>query len=214
MIKRYLRFLILFTVAFSFTSCIDLVEEISINHDLSGHYELRLETGGLGSMMGQMGNQISIPQLNELESRLRVLRAQAGISNVQKHIKIKELRFHISFDFENEKALNNAIYQLAGIEPNIFLKKFLKVKKHKLVRPNLNPYIQRIIEDRDLLNQLPSTDLLSYVDYKFILNSPYDIKSVSNSKAIIQSDKKTMISSYSLKELVLDKKNIYLKVKY
>jgi hypothetical protein len=213
MIKKYISIFTILMMALSFTSCIDLVEEVTVKKDLSGHYEMRLETSGFGGLMNQMGSNISIPQLKELDEKMRVLSVQPGISHLKKNIKVNEMQFNISFDFENEKALNNAMYQLAGIEPNMFVKKFLKIKKHKIIRPNLNPYLQRIIEDQDLLKQLPSTDLLTYVNYKFIINSAREIKEASNPKAIIQSDKKTLISSYSFKDLIIDKKDIYLKIR-
>ena len=213
MIKKYISIITILMMALSFTSCIDLVEEVTVKKDLSGHYEMRLETSGFGDLMNQMGSNISIPQLKELDEKMRVLSVQPGISHLKKNIKVNEMQFNISFDFENEKALNNAMYQLAGIEPNMFVKKFLKIKKHKIIRPNLNPYLQRIIEDQDLLKQLPSTDLLTYVNYKFIINSAREIKEASNPKAIIQSDKKTLISSYSFKDLIIDKKDIYLKIR-
>jgi hypothetical protein len=213
MIKKYISIITILMMALSFTSCIDLVEEVTVKKDLSGHYEMRLETSGFGDLMNQMGSNISIPQLKELDEKMRVLSVQPGISHLKKNIKVNEMQFNISFDFENEKALNNAMYQLAGIEPNMFVKKFLRIKKHKIIRPNLNPHLQRIIEDQDLLKQLPSTDLLTYVNYKFIINSAREIKEASNPKAIIQSDKKTLISSYSFKDLIIDKKDIYLKIR-
>ena len=213
MIKKYISIITILMMALSFTSCIDLVEEVTVKKDLSGHYEMRLETSGFGGLMNQMGSNISIPQLKELDEKMRVLSVQPGISHLKKNIKVNEMQFNISFDFENEKALNNAMYQLAGIEPNMFVKKFLRIKKHKIIRPNLNPHLQRIIEDQDLLKQLPSTDLLTYVNYKFIINSAREIKEASNPKAIIQSDKKTLISSYSFKDLIIDKKDIYLKIR-
>jgi len=196
------------------TSCIDLVEEVTINKDLSGSYEMRLETSGLGGLMGQVNGVPEIPQINELKQKIRVLKSQAGISNVQQLIKPKDLKFRVSFDFEDEKALNNALYALADAEPNMFVKKILKVKKKKVIRPNLSPYLHRLLEDQNLSEQLPSEDLLNYINYKFIINTPREIKSVSGNRAQIQSNKTMVISSYSFRELLIDKKNVNLKVRF
>lgn len=196
-----------------FTSCIDLIEEVTINNDLSGTYEMRLETSGLGGMMSQMGGAADIPQMKEMDVKLNQLRQQAGISNVQRNIRPKEMKFNISFDFENEAALNAAMYELAEIKPNIFVKKFLKVRNHKVVRPNLSPYLEKLIEQQDFKSQIPSEDMLNYVNYKFIVNTPNKVKRAISDKATISSDRKTVIASYSFKELLVDNENVYLKVK-
>lgn len=200
-------------LSLSLTSCIDLVEEVSVNEDLSGTYEMRLEASGFGGLMGQMGGNIDIPQISELDQRLAYLRNQPGISNVSKNIKAKDLKFNIHFDFEDEKALNNALYAMAQAEPNMFVKKILKVKKNKVIRPNLSPYLQRLLAEQDLSDQLPSEDVLNYINYKFIVNTPKEVKRVSGDRAQIQSNKTTVISSYSFRELLIDQKNVYLKIR-
>lgn len=201
-------------LSLSITSCIDLVEEVSINKDLSGTYEMRLEASGFGGLMGQMGGSIDMPQIDELDQRVGHLRAQPGISNVQKNIKAKELKFYVSFDFEDEKALNNALYAIAEAEPNMFVKKILKIKKNKVVRPNLSPYLKRLLEDQNLSDQLPSEDVLNYINYKFIVNTPKEVKRVSGVRAQIQSNKTMVISSYSFRELLIDNKNVSLKIRF
>lgn len=211
--RRFFSLFISIIIAISFTSCIDLIEEISINKDLSGHYELRLEAGGLGGMMSMAGGQMEIPAIKELDEKVDLLKHQAGISHVQKKIHLKSMQFYISFDFEDEKSLNEAMYQLATVESNVFIKKFLKIRKHKVIRPNLTPYLKLLIEDQNLMDQIPSEDMLSYVNYKFILNTPTEIKQVKGKRAIIQSNKKTVISSFSFKDLLVNKENVYLKIK-
>lgn len=200
-------------ISLSLTSCIDLVEEVTINKDLSGKYEMYLETSGFGGMMSQMGGVPDVPQIQELDEKLRLLRTQPGISNIKKDLNAKQLKFNISFDFENEKALNNALYALAEIKPNMFLKKFLKIKKNKVVRPNLSPYLERLLEEQNISEQLPSEDMLNYVNYKFIVNTPKDIKGASGKRAVIQSNKTTVISSYSFRELLINKENVYVKIR-
>lgn len=209
------RFFLLFStiiIAITFSSCIDLVEEVTINKNLSGHYELRLEAEGLAGMMN-MGGQVSMPDMRKLDQKLNMLKHQKGIHNVQKKIKLENMKFFISFDFDNEKSLNNAIYTLAEVKPSIFIKKFLKVRKNKVVRPNLNPYLQKFIEEEDLMAQLPSADLLNYVNYKLIVNTPKELRRAKGKKAIIQSNKKTVISSHSFKDIMLNDENLSLKVR-
>jgi len=197
-------------ITFSLTSCIDLIEEVTVNKNLSGHYELRLEASSFGSMMN---GQIDLPGMRNLNEKVNLLKLQEGISNVRKNIQPKNMQFKITFDFKNEKALNKAMYQLAEIEPNMFVKKFLKIKKHKIIRPNLSPYLQKLIEDQNLLDQIPSTDLLSYINYKFIVNTPSDIRGVKGNNTMVQSNNKTVITSISFKDLIVNKENVYLKIR-
>jgi len=203
----------LILASLTFTSCIDLIEEVTINKDLSGTYNMRIETSGFGGLMGQMGGGVEIPQLKELDYRINILRQQKGISNVSKVIRPKDLKFDISFDFESEESLNQALYAIAEAKPNMFVKKFLKVRKNKVVRPNLSPYLEKLIEEQNLQSQIPSDDMLNYVNYKFIVNTPKNIKRAVSNKAIISSDCQTVISTYSFRELLIDKENVYLKVK-
>jgi hypothetical protein len=211
--RKLLFTISLIVASLTFTSCIDLIEEVSINNNLSGTYEMRLETAGFGGMMSQMGGAPDLPQLREMDAKINQLSQQAGITNVKKNIKLKEMKFNISFDFENEDALNNAMYTLAELKPNVFVKKFLKVRKNKVVRPNLSPYLERLIKEQNLKEQIPSEDMLNYVNYKFIVNTPREIKRVLNDKAVISSDRKTVIATYSFKELLMDSESAYLKVK-
>jgi len=199
--------------ALFFTSCIDLIEEVTINNDRSGSYEMRLETEGFGGMMSQVGGVPDIPQMREMDAKLNQLRQQPGISNVKRNIRPKQMKFNISFDFENEDALNAAMYELAEIKPNIFVKKFLKVRNHKVVRPNLSPYLEKLLKQQDWQSQIPSEDMLNYVNYKFIVNTPDKVKRVVGDKATISSNRQSVIATYSFKELLVDKENVYLKVK-
>lgn len=209
--RKYILLFLLVGMSLGFTSCIDLIEEVTINKDLSGHFEMRLETGSFGGL--NFGGMPEITQLRELDAKMNQLKSQPGISNVKKNIKPKDLKFNISFDFKDENSLNQAMYAMADIKPNIFIKKFLKIKKNKVIRPNLGPYLKKFIDDQKLLDQLPSADMLNYVNYKFIVNTPEEIKSLTGEKAMVQSNKKTVISTYSFKDLIINKENVYLKVK-
>lgn len=212
--RKYFTLLALLITTFSVTSCIDLVEEISINDNKSGHYELRLESEELGGLLSLTNSQIEVPAIAELEKKIALLKQQEGISNVKKHFQSKSINFKISFDFEDEASLNNAIYSLAEIERNIFMKKFLKIKKHKIVRPNLNGYLQMLIEEQHLMDDLPSKDMLKYINYQLVVNTPTEIKSVKGENAVVMNNKTTATNSFSFKDLVLHEPNISLKIKY
>jgi hypothetical protein len=211
--RRLLFIFSLIVASLTLTSCIELVEEISINNDLSGSYELKIETSGFGNMLTQLGGLTDMPQINDIDFKTALLSKQKGISNVKKNISPKDLKFNISFDFENENALNNAIYAMAEVKPNFILKKFLKVRKSKIVRPNLSPYIVKLINDQNLVSQIPTEDMLSFLNYKFKLNTPKVIKKTSGSNAVISQEGQSVATIYSFKEILIENKSVYLKVK-
>jgi len=212
--KKFSIIIMALMLTFSFTSCIDLVEEISINQDKSGHYELGIEAEGLAGLINLNSQQFDVPAIKELDDKISILKQQPGISNVKKDFKDNSFFFNLSFDFEDEKSLNNAMYALAEVEPKFFMKKFLKIRNHKVIRPNLNTYLQLLIEEQGLLDELPSNDVLSYVNYKLVINTPSEIKNINGENAVVMTNKTTAISSFSFKDLVLNKPNISLKVKY
>ena len=212
--KKYSILLIAFILTFSFTSCIDLVEEISINKNKSGHYNLGVQADGLAGLISLNSQQFEVPAIKELDEKISILKQQAGISNVKKDFKANSFFFNLSFDFEDEKSLNNAMYTLAEVEPSIFIKKFLKIKNHKIIRPNLNTYLQILIQQQGLLDDLPSKDVLNYINYKLVINTPSEIKRINGKYAVVMANKTTAISSFSFKDLVMNNPNISLKVKY
>ena len=212
--KKYSILLIAFILTLSFTSCIDLVEEISINNNKSGHYKLGIQAEGLAGLISLNSQQFEVPAIKELDEKISILKQQPGISNIKKDFKANSFFFNLSFDFKDEKSLNNAMYALAEVEPNIFMKKFLKIKNHKIIRPNLNTYLQILIQQQGLLDDLPSEDVLNYVNYKLVLNTPSEIKRINGKNAVIMGNKTTAISSFSFKDLVMNKPNISLKVSY
>ncbi|MCK5776503.1 MAG: hypothetical protein KAH25_10010 [Bacteroidales bacterium] len=212
--KKYSILLIAFILTLSFTSCIDLVEEISVNKNKSGHYNLGVQADGLAGLISLNSQQFEVPAIKELDEKISILKQQAGISNVKKDFKANSFFFNLSFDFEDEKSLNNAMYTLAEVEPSIFIKKFLKIKNHKIIRPNLNTYLQILIQQQGLLDDLPSKDVLNYINYKLVINTPSEIKRINGKNAVVMANKTTAISSFSFKDLVMNNPNISLKVKY
>lgn len=212
--RKYYIIIIAFLATLSFTSCIDLVEEITINQNKSGQYKLSIQAEGLAGLISLNSQKFEVPAIKELEEKISLLKQQAGISKVKKDFKSNSIFFNLSFDFEDEQSLNNAMYALAEVKPNMFIKKFLKINKHKIVRPNLNTYLQLLIKQQGLMDDLPSKDVLSYINYKLVIKTPSEIKRIKGKNAVVMANKTTAISSFSFKDLVLNNPNISLKVKY
>jgi len=71
-----------------------------------------------------------------------------------------------------------------------------------------------LIEDQNLMDELPSKDMLKYINYQLIVNTPTKIKSIKGENAVIMNNETTATSSFSFKNLVLNEPNIALRIKY
>lgn len=188
-------------ILFGLSSCIELVEEIKINSDLSGKYHLYVKHNGLEFLFNAIPNTIN---LTELETGLQKLKLQDGIRNLKTDINPRKGKFSIQFDFTNAKSLSHAFYASIGTKQHFYNKRFLKVKQSKIVRPNLTPYLIKYVESIGLLDQLPG-DILEYFDYRYRLITPESIKSSSPSNASSKPNEYTQV--YSMKTLLQEKQN-------
>ncbi len=135
--KRLLGWLTLGVVSLLFTSCLHIVEEITVKKDGSGSYTMTIDMSEVKSMMDalkSMGEQTdeekssdqpeeaneedaqettednSMLQMGtELSSVANSLRGIAGLSNVREINDTSTYLFGYSFDFANIEVLNKAI---------------------------------------------------------------------------------------------------------
>jgi len=184
------------------TSCIELVEEIKINSDLSGKYHLYLKHNGLEFVFNSVGQNID---LSGLENGLEKLKHQKEISNLRTSINPKKGKFSIQFDFSDAKSLTRAFYAGLGTKKRFYHKSFLKINASKITRPNLTPYLVKYAESQNLIDEFPSEVLLDYVNYRYRIITPQNIKSASPPNT---SEKvKEYNQLYSSKSLLLQKQS-------
>lgn len=131
--RKFFTFSFLIITCLSFTSCLDIFENININKDGSGKYSLVLTVGeqfketiaqsmnsGLNMMKdqdaddGDLLEQQDASYQESLEQIVEQLKTVDGLSNVQIIYKEKEFEFGYEFDFKNIQALNNAMEITAG----------------------------------------------------------------------------------------------------
>lgn len=187
---------------FGSTSCVELVEEIKINSDLSGKYHLYLKHNGLGFLFNSAGQNID---LSGLENGLEKLKHQKGISNLRTNINPKKGKFSIQFDFSDAKSLTHAFYASLGAKKRFYHKSFLKINQSKITRPNLTPYLVKYAESQNLIDELPSEVLLGYVDYRYRIITPQNIKSALPPNTSERTKEYNQL--YSSKSLLLEKQN-------
>ena len=190
----------LLLIAMGLSSCIELIEEIKINPDLSGHYHLYLENNSLGLLFNALPLNLDI---EKFEMDLQKLRKQKGISNFSTVILPKKGQFSIRFDFSDDKSLTRALYASFDAKKRYYNKSFLKVNKRKIIRPNLAPYLIKYLETNDLLSEIPKDVLLDNVTYHYRLISQKDIKSTMPQATSLLLNQREYNQIYPLKEILL-----------
>jgi len=176
------KILAIFILSISLTSCIELVEEIKINPDLSGNYHLYLKHNGLDILFSSITKNLD---LSKIKNGIQELEKQKGISNLKSVIDLKKGKFSVRFDFSDAKSLTQAFYASIGAKKRFYHKNFLRVNQSKIKRPNLTPYLVKYFEKNGLLDQLPSTEILDYVDYRYRVISTKVIKTALPSSTSI-----------------------------
>ncbi len=203
MLKAF-KILSLLLIAMSFTSCIELVEEIKINTDLSGKYHLYLKHDGLEFVFKSITQNIDLTELNK---RLQILEQQEGIQNLRTNINLKKGIFSIQFNFSDAKNLTRAFYASLGAKKRFYHKSFLKVNQSKIVRPNLRSYLIKYAHKKGLINKIPSERILEYVNYRFRVISPRPIKTAWLPNKPTQSNPLEYNQIYTMRALFHDDLN-------
>jgi hypothetical protein len=199
---KLFKILALLLLSFSLTSCVELVEEIKINEDLSGEYRLYLKHNGLDLLFNSLAKNIDTKGLDD---GLENLKQQEGISKLRTDINPKKGRFFIQFHFSDSKSLSHAFYGALGVKKQFYHKNFLKINPSKIRRPNLTPYLVKYAESQGLLDELPSENILDYLSYRYRIISPKKIKSATPANTSFGAYEYTQL--YSLKTLLLDKRS-------
>lgn len=184
-------------ILLSFSSCIELVEEIKINPDLSGNYHLYLKHDGLDFLFKAVPKNVD---LSDIETAMNRLKLQEGIHNLKSDIKINKGKFSVQFDFSNAKSLSHALYAVFGAKQQFYNKSFIKVGRSKVKRPNLTPYIIEYAKSKVLLDELPGDMVMENIYYTYRLITPKDIKH-SKPDNYSLSNQNEYVHRYSMKSL-------------
>lgn len=122
--KRLFLFL---TLSILFSSCFEIVEEISLNENGSGKFNFVLNMSQSKAEINSLRELDSVgsfrvPSRERVEARfnqgLNILRKSNGISNVKLSQNYEEYIFELSFDFKNDSSFNaaitNCVNQMSG----------------------------------------------------------------------------------------------------
>lgn len=212
--KKIIPFIAIFLVLF--TGCIEIVEEIKVNEDKSGTMTYKIETDELGVFInmisGMMDESFDNKIRLEFEKYTRKLRGKPGISNISYNYKDASEDYYISFDFASDKHLNAALYDVLGIKENIFTPTFIKIKRSKLKKLNYAPWVKRYIDSEGI--EIPTSYFSNLVTQRSVVSLSQKIKKASGESVQLSGDRKISTQQFDIQNIIENKTNVGLKLKY
>jgi len=187
------------------TACFDLEEEISLNKNGSGRYTTRIDMSQLVTMIQAMGGDAQEMQEgmnHSMDSTLQDMRDKlAGIEGIsQVTTDMENNVFAISYNFANVEALNLATGKsdLAGSQSGMNLDMgdvenfaFSKGKFSRADAP-LDQAMAQMEESGDDQSMDMARMMMGDAGYTLIYHFPGQVKSMTNERATLSADRKTV----------------------
>ncbi len=213
--KKNIRFILLIVVFLSLSGCIEIVEEIKLNPNKSGSIRFSMDLGVLGgTFMNVAKDYIDLSMMDDIKKQpaitAKVIENIKGISNILPVSDNNKGLYALSFDFDNEKALNDAFYKMFNSNKNIFLPKVFKISKKSIKVANLAPVIRYFTNKYE--KDIKDNQLFSLITYKQLFVMPGDVRKVRNPKSVIDDYK--VNTSCTIQELLNSNINIGNKIWY
>ena len=215
---RQIRFFMLIIASvFLLQGCIEITEEVRVNDDGSGSMSLSLSTGDDNPLLALIGQYADVKVTDELKQNARqmtgVLRYQEGISNVRLNENRWKGSISLSFDFEDDRVLNDALYAAAGAEKTFFQPSIYKIRDHKFVRKNTTRWLVKLLEEEQ--ESIPDEVLFDLVEVTSVYHIPHPARKVKSSPGLKAApDRQTFSTTHFLSDMVNDGINTKIKIKY
>jgi hypothetical protein len=219
---KQLSFILIFVLAIITSSCLDMVEEITLNRDGSGSYSMSIDMSEMMTMMkGLMSSEEENNETNfsgSMDSTMQelaaTLRDMQGISNVAHQT--ENFKFKISYDFAdiealNEAAQNNALSSggmgqgemMDGMMPTNPAYEWTKKTFERIDPPTEDLLDQASSEDDEMAQAMEMAKMfMGSASYKSIYHFPGKIKKMENDDARISADKKTATLEVKLLDIL------------
>jgi hypothetical protein len=202
----------------SFSSCITIYEDITVNNDGSGRIAVKIDLGKIGSNLDNQtsgANMSFITQIKQFpESASKALANCKGISNIEPVTDNKKGIYSLALDFKNSRDLNKAIYMLFGQKKKFYQPSFIKISSHQLNRKNIAPLLKRMVAQQQKENNGFSDLIFPFISLKSTYRLPLNVKKVSNIKAITADNKKIVTTDFTLEELLKTNFDFGIRIKF
>lgn len=236
LMKKHFLLTLLAVVCLSLTSCIDFLEEITINKDGSGSFfmEMNMEKAmeKLAAMMpedkqAEMKEKglLKEDDVHEMDSLSQVINGRAGINNFK--FKNEGLIVQFSFDFDNIEQAYGAMETMFNNEgepagpgigniTNSEMRIEQNGKKSLFNRLTSEEAIAETSEEEDPMDNMGAMmeSMMEGGTYESIIHFPSKVKISGNKAASLSDDKKTVIIRADLQELLNDQTVGDFKAKY
>jgi hypothetical protein len=186
------------------TSCVDLLNVITINPDKSGTSFVGMQVNAIGGLISLSGEDLQ----DEVKNSIVTFPSQAakdlstikGIHNIKTYTTLALGKVGVEFDFDNPKALNKAYYKLFGKEKKWYYPKLISISNHKVKTRNITPFINHYFDKNE--SMLTESDLLKYLKFTTVIKTPSEIKTSSVQLGDLSNDKKELRYSISMKKIL------------
>jgi len=199
-------------ILFLLQGCIEIVERIDVNEDKSGSINLSVSLlrGNLLWGLIQLGGNLDV--LDDIEDYARIaknsLSQSEGIHNVKITRDNRKGVVGLSFDFDNHRQLNRALYEVAGQKKTIFKPYVYKVNARSVKKKNMTSLISMLLEEEEL-EIMPA-----FINYTTEINLPRPAKSTSGNKATLHRNNQTIKVRGNLADILENKTNTGIRVRY
>lgn len=203
--KYVTQLLLFFSMGFAFmlTSCVEITQQIQINRDKTGTYTLQIDLGLLNYAgsdgMDAMGFLAGIKEMPA--KAVEKLQSAEGLSSVENISDEGKGVFGFRFNFENDKSLNKALYDLADQQKLFFMPDFIKIRRNKIKMTDIAPYVKKansISQDKqDQSYSFMNDQFGQYIFFNTELHLPTAVKKASNSRSEILDNQVKLRSSLS-----------------
>lgn len=201
--KKLLRFSV-FVLLLNLTSCVDLLNVITINPDKSGTAFIGLQVNAIGGLINLSGENLDEETKNSVitfpSQAASELSTVSGIHNIKTYTKLALGKVGVEFDFDNAKALNTAYYKLLGKDKKWYYPKLISINRHKVKTRNITPFIKHYFDKNE--SMLTESDMLKYLKYTTVISTPEPIKEGSFKRGDLSKDKKELRYSIPMKNIL------------
>ncbi len=211
------------------TGCFDIEEEVTLNRDGSGRYQVSMDMSEIGDMIASFAEEEGMGSSEDmfgtmdsaLQAQSETLKQIEGISKVA--YSIEGYTFTSSFQFEDVLALNEALAQSNSDPNNQFMQltqgaKFSwKAGTFEKINPPIKDAMDQVGMGGDEANEEGmemAKMMLGSASYTTIIHLPNKVKKVSNAKSDIQPDGRTVKTEISFADLMTGEATAGTIIKY
>ena len=216
--KKIINALLFAASVFTMTACFDITEDITLNKDGSGTY---VSTTDASKLTEQLSMLAAMDTTGELMPKLKYsldssfsanfgqYAAIKGVSNVKIDTS-KEYTYKVTLDFKNIETLNAVI----NVDKKEDTQKNLYAwSKGKLTRKDSGVGMGDMAMEDEQQKEMAKS-MLKDMKYKIVYHLPKKVSGMTNKKAILSSDKKTVTLEGSLLDIMDKKLSLGNEVKY